>query len=247
MSLPADNKPIDTFYGVETPEGAILQVAPAGPLVRGLAWAIDASIRAVILISSIIAFSGLRFAIDEGPETITGLFLIIQFLLSWMYTTLFEAVTGTTPGKRIFRLWVVHDNATPLTPAGAVIRNFLRIIDGLPVLNITGLICMLIDSRFRRLGDLAAGTVVVYRDLHQKAEAFEYSKATPPPAWLNRQQKQSIVDFAERSAVLSTERQQELADTLAPIISNQDDRVGTIKAWAQWILHGQSNAESKSV
>lgn len=247
MSSPTDNKPIDTFYGVETPEGAILQVAPAGPLVRGLAWAIDASIRAVLLFSALIAFAGVGFAFDEGPQMIMGLFLIFQFLLSWLYTTLFEAVTGTTPGKRIFRLWVVHDNATPLTPAGAVIRNFLRIIDGLPVLNITGLVCMLIDTRFRRLGDLAAGTVVVYREKHQKVDVFDHSQATPPPAWLSRQQKQSIVDFAERSAVLSTERQQELADTLAPLIANGEDRVSTIKAWAQWILHGQSNAESKSV
>ncbi len=247
MSLTANSKPIDTFYGVETPEGAILQVAPAGPLVRGIAWAIDASIRAVLLVSALIAFSGLSFAFDEGPEMIVGLFLILQFLLSWLYTTLFEAVTGTTPGKRIFRLWVVHDNATPLTPAGAVIRNFLRIIDGLPVLNITGVVCMLIDGRFRRLGDLAAGTVVVYRDIHKQVEVFEHTEASPPPSWLSRQQKQSIVDFAERSAVLSTERQQELADSLAPIIADGEDRVGTIKAWAQWILHGQSNAESKGV
>lgn len=243
----ASNNRIEPFYGVETPEGAILQLAPAGPLTRGLAWLIDACIRAVIFIALMFASIGTGWATEGGLEAMIGLVMIWQFLLSWLYTTLFEAVTSTTPGKRVFRLWVVHDNATPLTPSGAVIRNFLRAIDGLPVLNLVGLICMLIDSRYRRLGDLAAGTVVVYRDVHKKLENFTHSAATPPPAWLNRQQKQSIVDFAERSSVLSAERQKELAESLAPLLPDDANRVDTIKAWAQWILHGQSNAESKSV
>ena len=178
-----------------------------------------------------------------------GLFLIAQFLLNWFYTTLFEAATGTTPGKRLFGLWVVHDNATPITLSGALIRNFLRVVDYLPFLYMIGLVSMLFDNRFRRLGDLAAGTLVIYRDKEPAVASFSHESGTPPPEWLSRNERQAIVEFAERSSTLSEDRQAELANLLDHLIDDdaETDSVETLKRWAQWILRGQTDAQSTSV
>jgi len=176
-----------------------------------------------------------------------GWFLIMQFMITWFYTTLFEALTGSTPGKRLLGLWVVHDNATPITWSGALIRNFLRFIDNLPFVYVVGLVSMLIDNRFRRLGDLAAGTLVIYRDKTTQVPNFEHTIGVPPPKWLSREDRQAVVDFAERSRSLSPDRQQELASILGHLIEDDADSVHTLKSWAHWILRGQTDAQPTSV
>lgn len=212
-----------------------------------MAWLVDGSIRLVILISFIIG-AGIASVDLAGEYATFGLYLILQFLINWFYTTAFEALTGSTPGKRVFGLWVVHDNATPITWSGALVRNFLRVIDYLPFFYVTGLITMLIDGRFRRLGDLAAGTLVVYKSTQAEPTVFEHEAGLPPPDWLTREERLAIVDFAERSASLSTERQLELAQTLDHIIGEQEtDRVDTLKRWAYWIIRGQADAQSTGI
>jgi len=211
-----------------------------------MAWLVDGSIRLAILIAISIIFN--FSAVSTGGEYATiGLYLILQFLLNWFYTTAFEAMTGSTPGKRMFGLWVVHDNATPITWSGALIRNFLRVVDNLPFFYMTGLVTMLFDGRFRRLGDLAAGTLVIYRDKQIDSTAFTHDKGTPPPDWLNREERIAVVDFAERSRSLSPDRQQELAKVLDHIIDKDTDSVDTLKSWAYWIIRGQEDAQSKSI
>jgi len=179
---------IDTRYTVETAEGARLQLTVAGPVVRGVAWAIDATIRMVVFYGITMAFLtslASRFAFDDsngGWLTGVGLLLLLYFALSWLYPIIFEATTGTTPGKRAFRLIVVHDNATPITLGGSVIRNLLRAVDFLPVMYFLGFATCLTDNRFRRLGDLAAGTLVVYRDsTDMKIASFSHPTSAAPP------------------------------------------------------------------
>jgi len=223
-----------------------LQFAVAGPVIRGMAWLIDVAIRSVILITINIVMGASAFSTNSAYMA-TGIFLIMQFMISWFYTTLFEAMTGSTPGKKVFGLWVVHDNATPITWSGALIRNFLRVIDTLPFIYMVGLVSMLMDNRFRRLGDLAAGTLVIYRDKTTQDSSFEHEVGLPPPEWLTREDRQAVVDFAERSRSLSPDRQKELANILSHLIDDDVDSVHTLKSWAQWILRGQSDAQSTGV
>jgi len=212
-----------------------------------MAWLVDVIIRMAILFA-IYLFLSFFTSEREGSLAVMGLWYIMIFLVSWFYTTLFEALTGSTPGKRQFGLWVVHDNGTPITASGAVIRNFLRAADGLPFLNVVGLITMLIDNRFRRLGDLAAGTLVIYREEVAVTPDLKFTHSQPPPEWLSRDERQAIVDFAERCESLSEDRQRELASVLAPLLGEeQTDAVHTLKSWAQWIVRGQVDAEPASV
>ncbi len=79
------------------------------------------------------------------------------------YFALFEALwNGQTPGKRWTHLRVIQDSGRPITAYDAILRNLLRIVDALPTFYATGLITMLISSQNKRVGDYAAGTVVVH-------------------------------------------------------------------------------------
>ena len=147
---------IDDQHHITTPEGVPLVLDLAGPLPRALAYFTDLLIRAVIYLAAAFVFGMIGGA---G----TGLLLILVFVLEWFYPVWFEVMrNGQTPGKKAFGMAVVHEDGTPVDIQASLVRNLLRTVDLFPLLYLTGFITMLLDSRFRRLGDLAAGTLVVY-------------------------------------------------------------------------------------
>lgn len=85
------------------------------------------------------------------------------FLLEWFYPIIFEVYRqGQTPGKKVMAIKVLQDNGIPVGWPTSLIRNLLRAVDFLPMMYGFGVVSMLIARNFRRLGDLAAGTLVVY-------------------------------------------------------------------------------------
>lgn len=72
-----------------------------------------------------------------------------------------EAVTGSTPGKVLLGLRVTRADSEPCTWGAALIRNVLRVVDALPFLYVIGLVCVAVTKKNQRIGDLAAGTLVV--------------------------------------------------------------------------------------
>ncbi len=93
---------------------------------------------------------------------LVALLLLVNFLLLWGYYVAFELLwDGQTPGKRAIGLRVLRDSGHPLGFLDSLIRNLLRLVDFLPLYYGIGVLTMLIDARWRRLGDLAAGTIVV--------------------------------------------------------------------------------------
>lgn len=209
---------LDSRLLIETSEGVDLEVAPAGPVSRALAYALDAVIRVVILLG--IALS-LRMLGDFGE----GLLLIAFFLLEWLYPVLCEGLWGATPGKRWMRLRVVTREGLPPSWAAAVLRNLLRAVDFLPLLYVTGLFSLLLSRHFQRLGDLAANTLVV----HAPPVAAGERPLDLPPAplgWpMNGLERQALLDFGARSAQLSVQRQQELAGLFATAIGTDDGEI----------------------
>ena len=145
----------DTVYRVESPEGIVLELHPAGPFVRLIAWLIDFGVRAILIF--VLVFAG-----ELLGQLGWGLFLIGFFVINWFYPVFFELFgNGATPGKRVFGLQVIKQNGTPVDLAASLVRNLLRTADYLPFFFGVGLVSMLSNRGFRRLGDLAAGTLVV--------------------------------------------------------------------------------------
>lgn len=201
--------PLDSRSRFETPEGIDLLLRPAGLFPRAVAFGIDFGIRALFMATLFFAFSLLdSFGV--------GLSALALFLVTWWYMVLFEVLNqGRTPGKQIMGLRVIHDDGTPVGWTASLIRNMLRFVDMLPFGYSLGAISCLQHAQFKRLGDLAAGTLVVYRD--QPVSRPELPLATPTiaPFVLMLDEQRAILSFAERQAELSTERTQELADILA--------------------------------
>jgi len=172
--------------------------------------------------------------------------LIILFIIEWFYPVIFEVRNGMTPGKRAMGVRVVHDDGTPVAWSSSLLRNLIRSVDFFPFFNITGFITMLMNSRFKRLGDLAAGTVVVYAKEGDHQFTIPDYPAQPPPLPLKLEEQRLILDFCERAGNLSTSRRHELA-TILREFSEADLPENGLLSYGNWFLKGKSNNESKSV
>lgn len=223
---------LDTTYQIETPEGVTLELKLAGPVVRSGAWLLDALIRIVIYLAISILLTAMG-------ATGVGLILISIFLLEWFYPVIFELTWGATPGKRAQGLVVVHTNGTPIRWQASMIRNLLRAVDFLPLFYGFGLLSMLMSNRFQRLGDIAAGTLVIHKpEVHKTAELGE-TPAIPAPVTLTLDQRQAVISFAERAPQLADARVDELAEYMEPITGKRGkEATKTVLGYAQWLLKG---------
>ncbi len=193
----------------ETPEGISIAIRPAGFAVRACAFLIDAAIRIGILLACASMFS-------VGRRMGAGLFLISAFVLNWLYPVLFEmSPAAATPGKRVLGLYVLMANGLPITPAGCLIRNLLRAVDMLPLLYAFAIVSILLRRDSRRLGDLAAGTVVAYRHELELAGKLAAGEPAPPPVPLTTRQQVALTAFAWRVARLTPARAEEIASLAA--------------------------------
>ncbi len=165
--------PAADSLGIATPEQVTLDFPIAGAGSRCLALAIDTLllVAAMVILSLVIgAFSLLRVLRNGG--WVAAIYVLLTFAVFWGYFSLFEiAWRGQTPGKRVARLRVIGVSGHPATVGQVLIRNVVRAVDVLPGIYAVGLVAMLCNRRAQRLGDWAAGTIVVH-----EAEA-----ALPPP------------------------------------------------------------------
>lgn len=241
---------------VDTPEGIELQLPVAGIVVRAIAWLIDFSLRMGIyfVLVSIVGVIAIRSFFDhlDGDERlayIAGIGSIVFFLFEWFFTAIPEALFGTTPGKKLMGLRVVHVDGTPLGWQSAILRNFLRFADFLPFFYFSAVVSMLMDKRSRRLGDLAAGSMVVYHQRKIPTEASQQTNVSGvvPPMVLTLAERSVVLDFDERCEGLTEQRQVELAELLSDFgIGRGMDAVHTLRAWASWIKNGQEAHEHTS-
>lgn len=224
---------LDTSRPYETPEAIVLDFKLAGPVVRACAWAIDFIIRSVLYVALALLFS---YFGGVG----TAVIFIGVFLIEWFYPVLFEVVDGATPGKKMMGICVIHDNGTPVAWSSSLIRNLLRAVDFLPFFYGFGLVCMLFNRDFKRLGDLAAGTLVVYLEKPSPRIAIPEVQPRVPPAGLTIQEQRILLAYAERSRDLSPARRSELADHLTSLTGGRGNSgVKILYAWAAWIATGK--------
>jgi len=220
--------PLDTVAVVETPEQIRFQHVLAGPALRCAAYLIDLALRAALLVVAVMALAlsapGRATSFSRASP---GVFLLLYFIVEWGYYVVAEGFgQGGTPGKRAFRLRVVRINGAPVTFADAMLRNLLRAADVLPAWYALGLVVCSLDPRFRRLGDLVAGTMVVREERRAFRRAVplappptvEELAAFPSRLTLPRGLPEALDAFAQRTA-LGPARQDELATSLAPALA----------------------------
>jgi uncharacterized RDD family membrane protein YckC len=224
---------LDTLVRVETPEGVTLTLRCAGVVARTHAFLVDLLIRLVALI-----IAGMLLGRIEGFGF--GMFLVLTFAVEWLYPVAFELTPrAATPGKRALGLRVVMADGMPVTPSASLLRNLLRTVDFLPLGYAFGYLSMLLRPDFQRLGDVAAGTLVVHDGvvaLHGQPAAAE---PQPPALPLSAAQQTAIVDWALRTPRLTAARAEELAALAAPALRAGPGSPGQRLLGVAWWARGQ--------
>lgn len=222
---------MDRTLEVRTPESIAFSYDLAGLGSRFLALAIDQAIQ----ISTLLAmFIGIVLAASRATITrhaappvtdrvaesiLIALIVVVVFAVLFGYFIVFEAAwNGQTPGKKIVGIRVVRDGGYPIDFGASLIRNLIRVGEQLIGYYLLAAISALISPENKRLGDLAAGTIVV-RDARLAAPANsgrqDPEPSYAPTAYLSGEERALIKRFLERRDALPPDRRRELAAQLA--------------------------------
>lgn len=161
---------------IETPENVEFQFDLAGGGSRFLAVLIDTVIQVSVAVPLVFAlfFSSSLPALEGFAFILIG---VLVFLWNG-YFVFFEILWhGQSPGKRIFGMRVVKDEGIPISALDSVVRNAVRVVDFLPMGYLVGALSVFLTSKHKRLGDFAAGTLVVKERMAISAEEMEIRTA----------------------------------------------------------------------
>lgn len=227
---------------VITPENIQFEYRLAGPFRRLPAFLLDLFVRAAVLAALIIFFfcSGITRLLP-GLDVFGGILLALSyFFFDWFYGLFFETIwNGQTPGKRISGLRVLSTDGRPISAYQATIRNFLRLGDFAPFASLQMLIseapavywvptggvailCMFLTRRLQRLGDLAAGTMVVVDERKWVPPKLTLNEpaidalvpAIAPNFRMSRTMLRTVAMYVERRSRVLPQRRRELAAIL---------------------------------
>jgi uncharacterized RDD family membrane protein YckC len=207
---PPDHELLTGRLALTTPEGIRLHLTPAGPMPRAFAWLIDFVLWLVLVLLMSYALAGNKLG--------QGLLTLLLFVTYWGYPILCEVYGhGQTLGKRWLGLRVVRHDGLPVGWRESSLRNLLLAADFLPVFYASGLVCMMLDPQFRRIGDLAAGTLVVYVEQAQVRQRVPQVAPLALPWPLTPAQQRTLADLFEREQGLPPSRLAELGDLAEPL------------------------------
>ncbi|MBX3262471.1 MAG: RDD family protein [Labilithrix sp.] len=230
--------PLDTDVAIETPEHIVFHYRVAGPARRALGHVLDLALcyGAVVVLGLVVVLAALGGGVESGElgaaaKAGLGLVLLALFAAQWIYFVAWEAVFGRSPGKMAVGLRVVTTSGRPIGWRAAALRNLLRAADLLPVGYVVGVVSMALSSRFQRLGDLVAGTMVVVPEGARAARALELSPPAEPRelaelpdhVTLDADERAAIELFLRRRHSLGPARERELASMIARPLG---DRLG---------------------
>ena len=232
---------IDLTAVITTPENIQFEYRIAGPFRRLPSFLLDFAIRMMCVITFyIIAFLvGGTALLPVGM--ILFLIMLVAFAFDWFYGLFFESYwNGQTPGKWLTQIRVISVDGRPINAYQATVRNFLRLADFAPMVSfeafvtdappayavptfLVALICMTLSPRFQRLGDLAAGTMVVVNERSwvpsnvklEDPRVASLSEHIPPNFRMSSTLAKAIALYAERRSRISVGRRTELASHLA--------------------------------
>lgn len=271
---------IDCVVRVITPENIEFEYMVAGPFQRLPAFILDFVLRISIFMA--LVFGTLLIGLPLGGSSLIlsyAMGLIAFFVLSWMYGAIMEAhFNGRTVGKMMFGLRVMSSDGRPINASQAALRNLLRLCDFMPPLSLTllspdappvdliptcfiGLTAMILTKRMQRVGDLAAGTMVVWegrRGFHTNLQpedlrVYSLAELIPPTFQISRTLARAVALYMERRVYLSPQRREEVAGNLAqPLLALfqlKPDTSADLLLCAIYvrIYHSQEHRESQLV
>lgn len=219
---------IDTVTDIDTPERVRFSFRLAGPGQRAAAYLIDLLVRAAALFLIVLGATGAELGGSDLVGVGVGVGLIAAFVLEWGYYVISETLmAGQSIGKRALGLRVVQSGGLPIGFGESALRNLLRAADFLPTAYALGAAIMALEPKFRRLGDMVAGTLVIseQRDAVlppievQPAPTLQELRQLPLRVSLSPEELGAIEQFLRRRTALSNARAEELANLVAPLFA----------------------------
>jgi uncharacterized RDD family membrane protein YckC len=211
---------------ITTPEGLNLEMTLAGLGSRAAAAIIDTVIIVAVALVILIPF-------PNNSGMVIGIFRIATpFLLFFGYHIMFEMVgKRQSPGKRVLGLRVVNSDGSPIGAVDSLIRNLIRLIDFLPAFYLIGIIAVFATTQNQRLGDLAAGVVVVTEPKPIGPHDDPQPSPDLPDSWdvsaVSDEEVAMMQQFRMRRSELSSEARLELATRIALSLDKKVSRPPT--------------------
>ena len=202
--------------------GVDLQMKVAGPGARSYAFVVDWHIRVLVglawfIIANFVYVGSLQM-MDPQEAGFGAYSFIVMFpaaLIYGLYHPVLEILMrGRTPGKRIAGVRIVTQEAQAPGVFAILIRNVLRLIDSLPIAYVVGLVTTLVTRQSVRIGDLAAGTILVYDSDAQSATSHAPELSSAAVAEFGLEKTELIYELLERWDGLDIEKRQALAGSL---------------------------------
>jgi uncharacterized RDD family membrane protein YckC len=148
---------LDDRVTIATPEGVTIDLVLAGLGSRFVARLLDTVIQLTVIFALAVGM-----AITSAPGVVRAIGIVALFLVLFAYDVPFELLNGgRTIGKMAAGIRVVAGGGEPIAFLASAIRNILRLVDFLPAMYAAGAVTMVVTQKDQRLGDLAAGTLVV--------------------------------------------------------------------------------------
>lgn len=233
--LSSATRQIDSHIRVLTPENIGFEYRVASPFERLTAFFVDCLLMGIgtaIVGGIVVATFGLAGLIETGA----GIVAIISFVVTWFYGGVCETyLNGQTPGKRAVGLRVVRTDGSPINAGQAVLRNFLRVADGMPALYgviptyLIGLVATSMNPRYQRLGDLACRTMVIAEDRTRAARFNQINDVMlspienllPRDALPSRSLARAISQYVDRRRYFGPARRAEIAKHIGQVFAEQ--------------------------
>jgi uncharacterized RDD family membrane protein YckC len=213
MSAALPGLSIDSVTGID------VSLPVAGPGARSFAFLIDWHIRLVVALAWYAAaasvYNGhLSLAVPLTNNAVWyGAVVLPASAIYFLYHCVLElAMRGSTPGKRAAGVRIVARDGGPPGAGALLVRNVFRLVDSLPLFYCVGLVATVVSREHLRIGDMAAGTLLVYE---QRGEArLPVSAAPPGTARLDAQAAELVAELLERWTSLTPESRAQLARRL---------------------------------
>ncbi len=217
--MPKPDK-LDSIIRVVTPENIGFEYRLAGPFRRLPAFLIDFTIVCAINFAIMVIASMTITWVSFGLAIFT--IMVTWFAVFWFFGGLCEIfLNGQTPGKWLLGLRTLTYEGQPISAMQAIFRNMMRAADLL--MPLLGLVVMMFNRRFQRLGDLVAGTIVVVEERHwltgvaklDDPRAIQLAAYLPPNYVVSRSLARALATYVERRKFFSPPRRKEVAKHLA--------------------------------
>ncbi|MGI8977689.1 MAG: RDD family protein [Pirellulaceae bacterium] len=211
---------LDSIIRVVTPENIGFEYRLAGPFRRLPAFLIDFTIILAINFAIFVIFNLTVIWVSFGLAYFT--IFVTWFAVFWFFGGICETfLNGQTPGKWLLGLRTLTYDGQPISALQAIMRNLLRAADLL--MPLLGLVVMMFNRRFQRLGDLVAGTIVVVEERHwltgvaklDDPRAIQLAAYLPPNYVVSRSLARALATYVERRKFFSPPRRREVAKHLA--------------------------------